>query len=376
MMGETKEEDEENDFDYQYELEHERKKRKKRNKSVISKYDDDMIHVDSPNSMASSTTTTLNNRRVGRRPSPMSSSSFSRQECGGETKEASLHCASDQHYAYVQALAQHHLQIKKCRGDGNCFFRTVSHQVYGTEVHHQLVRSACCDYMQANSMHFSVVAAGPATTAGSNAAAAAVPPPAVPPAPLPPPPPLSISALTYVAAPPLPPPTPPTTSTPPPPTTSSPPPPSLPFPPSSNFSSPFEQYLLAMRTDGTYGGHPELCAVSEMYRRPIEIWAFDPSIGARRVPCHLGGMFTNNPMRVSYFLGGHYDSIISNIMDMGGGGGGGSGGGAAGAGAGAGGGGGGGKKQQEEMIPGVLEASAIAFAKARLEWSRVHDDHF
>lgn len=33
-------------------------------------------------------------------------------------------------------------------GDGNCLFRSVSHQVYGDDRYHGLVRARCMDYME------------------------------------------------------------------------------------------------------------------------------------------------------------------------------------------------------------------------------------
>tara|TARA_B100000780_G_C21033101_1_gene414284 strand:- start:172 stop:975 length:804 start_codon:yes stop_codon:yes gene_type:complete len=72
-----------------------------------------------------------------------------------------------------------------------------------------------------------------------------------------------------------------------------------------------------MRQDGIYGGHPELCAVAEMYRRPIEIWAFDPRVGARVLPYDIGRHFEGIPIRVSYFRGGHYDSIVGRDYNNG-----------------------------------------------------------
>ena len=38
--------------------------------------------------------------------------------------------------------------IKVVAGDGNCVFRAISHQVYGTEDHHKLVRQKCMDYIE------------------------------------------------------------------------------------------------------------------------------------------------------------------------------------------------------------------------------------
>lgn len=60
-----------------------------------------------------------------------------------------------------------------------------------------------------------------------------------------------------------------------------------------------------------YGGHPEICAATEIYKRPVEIWAFDINEGARILPHAAGSGFTRPAIRLSFFRGGHYDSIIS-----------------------------------------------------------------
>lgn len=85
-----------------------------------------------------------------------------------ESKEESLKRASDSESAYLNALHGHNLRIKQCRGDGNCLFRSISHQVYGTEQQHGLVRSRICDYMEADSHHFQNIAEADQTT-GSQA---------------------------------------------------------------------------------------------------------------------------------------------------------------------------------------------------------------
>jgi len=39
-------------------------------------------------------------------------------------------------------------------GDGNCLFRAVSDQIYGTDAHHRLIRHACCDYILSERDYF------------------------------------------------------------------------------------------------------------------------------------------------------------------------------------------------------------------------------
>ena len=44
-------------------------------------------------------------------------------------------------------LLQSNLQIKAVKGDGNCLFRAVSDQVYGTDEYYELLREKCMDYL-------------------------------------------------------------------------------------------------------------------------------------------------------------------------------------------------------------------------------------
>ena len=44
-------------------------------------------------------------------------------------------------------LFQNNLVLREVLGDGNCMFRAVSDQVYGTDEHHQIIREKCMDYL-------------------------------------------------------------------------------------------------------------------------------------------------------------------------------------------------------------------------------------
>jgi len=49
----------------------------------------------------------------------------------------------------------------------------------------------------------------------------------------------------------------------------------------------------------------------ELYDRPAEIWGFDPSVGARKLRTfHESSQAARPPMRLSYYGGGHYDSVV------------------------------------------------------------------
>eukprot|EP00500_Bicosoecida_sp_ms1_P001120 CAMPEP_0203812372 /NCGR_PEP_ID=MMETSP0115-20131106/4112_1 /ASSEMBLY_ACC=CAM_ASM_000227 /TAXON_ID=33651 /ORGANISM="Bicosoecid sp, Strain ms1" /LENGTH=459 /DNA_ID=CAMNT_0050721217 /DNA_START=154 /DNA_END=1529 /DNA_ORIENTATION=- len=52
-------------------------------------------------------------------------------------------------HAYRRGLQRLGFALKPVDGDGNCLFRSVSHQVYGSDAHHAVVRAAAVRYMQA-----------------------------------------------------------------------------------------------------------------------------------------------------------------------------------------------------------------------------------
>ncbi len=74
----------------------------------------------------------------------------------------------------------------------------------------------------------------------------------------------------------------------------------------------FHLYVGAKRRLACWGDDPEIQAMSELYDRPAEIWAYDPQIGARKLRTfHEATSATAPlpPMRLSYYGGGHYDSV-------------------------------------------------------------------
>jgi OTU domain-containing protein 5 len=48
----------------------------------------------------------------------------------------------------------------------------------------------------------------------------------------------------------------------------------------------------------------------ELYDRPAEIWGFDPLVGARKLRTFHEADGARPPMRLSYYGGGHYDSVV------------------------------------------------------------------
>ncbi len=74
----------------------------------------------------------------------------------------------------------------------------------------------------------------------------------------------------------------------------------------------FHLYLADKRKFACWGDDPEIRAMSELYDRPVEIWAYDQQIGARKLRTfHEATSATapQPPIRLSYYGGSHYDSV-------------------------------------------------------------------
>ncbi|GAB9474936.1 hypothetical protein Gpo141_00012048 [Globisporangium polare] len=140
---------------------------------------------------------------------------------------------------YHNALEAQGLRIYPIEGDGNCLFRSVSHQVYGDDRHHAVVRATCMDYMEGEKEYFEPYVVGD------------------------------------MAA--------------------------------------FLRYLNYKRRPGVWGDDPELQAMCELYDRPAEVYAYDAADGFRKLRTfhESSGVSRNRPpIRLSYYGGGHYDSLV------------------------------------------------------------------
>jgi len=205
---------------------------------------------------------------------------------------------------YIYALRLKGLQLQAMGGDGNCLFRSVAHQVYGTESLHRVCRQAAADYMEAEADFFADFVSENGNE-GSHGASGA---------------------------------------------------------------GGFAMYLSDIRKDGVWGDDPEVQALCEIYNRPAEIWAYDPVNGAKLLRvfhsaattslattlsttsstttttttttttealgrASVGSGITNTsidnnlssrvdvssirpPIRLSYFAGGHYDSVKVSDADL------------------------------------------------------------
>lgn len=135
---------------------------------------------------------------------------------------------------FRQLLAQKNLSIQGVESDGNCQFRSVSHQLYGSTQHHALIRSTVIAYLDLEREYFAQFV---------------------------------IDGLEK-----------------------------------------FDEYLQYKSKNGAWGDDVELQAVSEIYARPIEIYAY------ANTPLRTFHEMANGrgPLRLAYHGGSHYNSIISS----------------------------------------------------------------
>jgi len=133
--------------------------------------------------------------------------------------------------AYTAALASIGLKVERARGDGNCLYRAVSLQMYGTQQHHAAVRAAVAGYMRIEAEYFE----------------------------------------PFVECP-----------------------------------DGFQAYVDSVATDGVWGDDPEVQAVAEIYQRPVIVYGLDAGRLVLRRSIEGGG----EPVRLSYYKGGHYDSVV------------------------------------------------------------------
>ena len=54
----------------------------------------------------------------------------------------------------AELASKRNLRIVEMNADGNCLFNAISHQIYGTQDFHQLVREKCMEYILAQKAYF------------------------------------------------------------------------------------------------------------------------------------------------------------------------------------------------------------------------------
>ncbi|GBG34546.1 OTU domain-containing protein 5 [Hondaea fermentalgiana] len=138
---------------------------------------------------------------------------------------------------YVNALLADGMEVVPMAPDGNCLFRAVSHQVYGTAEHHRLVRASCMDYMESERAYFEPFVVGGAARFGA--------------------------------------------------------------------------YIANKRRNAVWGDDIEIQAMCEIYDRPAQVMAYDSHLGAKQLRTfhETTRGRSRPPIILSFYGGGHYDSI-------------------------------------------------------------------
>jgi len=77
---------------------------------------------------------------------------FAKKDIQTEIKEFNYNETRED--AFSRVLREKDWVVFPVEGDGNCMFRSVSHQVYGTTEHHELIRKYCTDYLDIERNYF------------------------------------------------------------------------------------------------------------------------------------------------------------------------------------------------------------------------------
>jgi len=141
---------------------------------------------------------------------------------------------------FQKQLARYNYDLHIVSADGNCLFRSISDQIYGTDKHNLIIREKCMDYIEKNSVFYSQYIEG-----GEKQMPA---------------------------------------------------------------------YIERKRKDGIWGDNMEIQALSEIYKRPIEIYVNpDKPITSFSNISHDKRRY---PIKISYHGNKHYNSIVPSINNF------------------------------------------------------------
>ncbi len=159
---------------------------------------------------------------------------------------------------FIAALKKCGFEMIEQEGDGNCLFRAVSLQVYGSADNHSEVRERCMDYMAQNEEHFSDF--------------------------------IAASSDDEVT-----------------------------IPQDKKSMTAFQVYIARKRVSGVHGNHTEIQALSELFNRPVEVYTPE-SLCADNASLQPMNIFheeyktSDPPIRLSYHDGNHYNAIIDPLI--------------------------------------------------------------
>lgn len=158
---------------------------------------------------------------------------------------------------FLAALKKRGYEMIEQEGDGNCLFRAVSLQVYGSSDNHTEVRECCMDYMAQNEEHFSDF--------------------------------IAASSDDEMII------------------------------PQNKSISAFQAYIARKRISGVHGNHTEIQALSELFNRPVEVYTPE-SCNGDNIKLQPMNIFheeyktSDPPIRLSYHDGNHYNAIIDPLI--------------------------------------------------------------
>jgi OTU domain-containing protein 5 len=135
---------------------------------------------------------------------------------------------------FDEAMERAGMKIHEVDGDGNCLFRAVSFQAYGSESKHFMVRKKCMQYIGLEKEYFANFIPG---------------------------------GLDYI-----------------------------------------DEYIKKKSKDGSWGDDIEIQAMSEIYDRSVEIYAYD---NTPMRTFHETKKNKNSPFRLSYHGKNHYNAVVS-----------------------------------------------------------------
>ena len=79
---------------------------------------------------------------------------------GKKSERKNISLNKEQELNFLNLMKKNYFEINIVIGDGNCLFRAVSDQVYGSEIHHNIIRQKCMDYIVVLKRFFSLFIEG------------------------------------------------------------------------------------------------------------------------------------------------------------------------------------------------------------------------
>jgi len=79
-----------------------------------------------------------------------------------------------------------------------------------------------------------------------------------------------------------------------------------------DYEESFPEYVARKRFDGVHGNHVEIQAISELYNRPVEVYSPENGLKPMNI-FHTEYKTSDQPLRLSYHDGNHYNSVVDPL---------------------------------------------------------------